>query len=56
MRPGHAALSVLLALVVGFGFGVLFAPDPTGIAPILVGSVPAVVLAPTLYHYLGKET
>ncbi|WP_166035664.1 hypothetical protein [Halorussus pelagicus] len=56
MRSDHAALSVILALFVGFSVGFLFAPDPTGIAPILFGSVPAVVLAPILYHYLGKET
>ena len=49
-----ATVSVVTALFVGVTLGLLVAPDPTGMAPILVGLVLTAVLAPALYVGLGQ--
>jgi hypothetical protein len=46
----RAASCLLVGLVPGLSLGFLFAPDPTGLAPLAVGAVIAVVVAGYLYQ------
>jgi hypothetical protein len=54
-RSVPGLLAVALALFAGLSLGFLFAPDPTGIAPVLVGLALTVVLAPFLYRSLRSR-
>ncbi|WP_168216239.1 hypothetical protein [Halorussus halobius] len=50
--PLRALASVVIAAFVGFSLAFLFAPDPTGVVPILAGAGLAAVLSPFVYRRL----
>ena len=54
-RAVRAVVSVLGGLFGGFTLSFLLSPDPTGVTPVLVGTVLAVGFAVALYVKLGEE-
>jgi multisubunit Na+/H+ antiporter MnhG subunit len=54
----HPALRVLIAgvgsLFGGFTFGLLFAPDPTGVLPLVITLVVTLLGTPVGYVLLGR--
>ncbi|WP_254841229.1 hypothetical protein [Natronomonas marina] len=54
-RALRAVVSLVVGLVAGFGLGLLLSPDPTGVGPVLVGTVLGIGFAVGLYVKLGDE-
>jgi len=45
--------TIFTAAFIGFGTGLLVAPDPTGVLPLLIGAVLTIVLTPLLGRRFG---
>jgi len=46
--------TILTAAFIGFGTGLLVAPDPTGVLPLLIGAILTTVLTLLLGRRLGS--
>lgn len=48
-RPTHAAISLVVGILSGLFLGFMFAPDPTGLLPLVYGLVLATPITGYLY-------